>query len=118
MMLSGVVRVPLRWSEFSPTNALFRRRHLGQEAGHKPNPWTLCQPIAWFFSNKKHVWLQRLHAAGGQVSLTRPKGEKSVQQLIANENFNKPEKAEKQRQRKVCASQKSQELCDEGRVVA
>ncbi len=32
MMLSGVVRVPLRWSEFSPTNALFRRRHLGQEA--------------------------------------------------------------------------------------
>lgn len=50
--------------------------------------------------------------------LTRPKGEKSAQQLIANENFNKPEKAEKQRQRKVCASQKSQELCDEGRVVA
>lgn len=63
--------------------------------------------------NNKHVWLQCLPAAGGQASLASPKGEKSVQHQIANGNL-KLEKAGKQRRKKVCASQKSLELCDEG----
>lgn len=61
---------------------------------------------ASLFLNNKHAWLQGLHAAVEQVSRARPR---SVQQPIANGKL----KPENQIRRKVCASQKSQQLCDE-----
>lgn len=93
-MLSRVVRVPCDGASFHRLMYSSGEDTSARKLVINQNLWTLCQPIAWFFSNNKHVRLQCLHAAGGQFSLARPKGEKSVQQPIAKFKFQARESRE------------------------